>query len=66
MCTSCAMMASRVTPPTEEEGAEMDGVEDVERVTVLVRGRFGQSWASLYLTVAVSMTHMVGKCGDSG
>ena len=66
MSTSCAMMASRVTPPTEEEGAEMDGVEDVERVTVLVRGRFGQSWASLYLTVTVSMTHMVGKCGDSG
>ena len=43
MSTSCAMMASKVTPPTEEEGAEMDGVEDVERVAVSVRGRFGQS-----------------------
>ena len=66
MSTSCAMMASRVTPPTEEEGEEMDGVEDVERVAVSVRGRFGQSWALLYLMVAVSMTHMTGKCGDSG
>ena len=43
MCISCAMMASRVTPPIEEEKAEVDGVEEVWGVTVSVRGYFGRS-----------------------
>ena len=47
MRSSCAMMALRVTPPVEEQGAEMDGVEEAKGVAILVRGRFGQSWASL-------------------
>ena len=41
MHLSCAMMASRVTPPAEEEGAEVDGVERAGGVTVSIRGRFG-------------------------
>ena len=39
-------MASRVTPPTEEEGVEVDRAEEAGGVTVLVRGHFGRSWAS--------------------
>ena len=57
MSTSYAMMASRVTPFVEE-GAEVDGVEEVGGVAVLVRGYFGRSLASLHLTVATSMAHM--------
>ena len=43
MRTSCAMMASRVTPPIEEEGVEVDGAEKAGGVAVSVRGLFGQS-----------------------
>ena len=66
MHKSCAMMVSRVTPPAEEEGAEVDGVEEAGGDTVSVHGRFSRSWASLRLTVAASMAHMTGKCVDSG
>ena len=48
MHTSYAMMASRVTPLVEEEGAEVDGVEEARGVIVSVHGRFGRSWALLY------------------
>ena len=41
MCTSYAMMALRVTPPTEEEGEELDGAKETGGVAALVRGRFG-------------------------
>ena len=58
------MAASRVTPPTEEEEADMDGAEDAKGVTVTVRGRFSQSWASLRLMVSASMVHMMEKCVD--
>ena len=58
------MTASRVTPPTDE-GVDVDGMEEVGGVTVSVRGRFGQSWASLLLTVASSMAYIVEKCVDS-
>ena len=64
MRTSCATMASRVTPPTEEEGAEVDGAEEAGGVTISVCGRFGRTWASLRLTVAVSMAHIGEKCVD--
>ena len=43
MCTSCAMMASRVTPPAEEDGVEVDRAEDAEKVAVSIRGRFDRS-----------------------
>ena len=41
MRSSYAMTASSVTPPLEEEGAEVDGMEGVGGVIVSVRGRFG-------------------------
>ena len=41
MRISYAMMALRVTPPAEEEGAEVDGVEEAGGVAISVRGRFG-------------------------
>ena len=59
------MTVSRVTPPTNE-GLDVDGAEEVEEVTVLIRGHFGRSWASLRLTVAASMTHIAEKCIDLG
>ena len=50
------MMASKVTPPVEEEErAEVDGAEWVGGVAVSVRGHFSQSWASLRLTDTVLM-----------
>ena len=48
MHLSCAVTTLSVTPPVEEEeGAEVDGTEGARGVTISVRGRFGQSWASL-------------------
>ena len=41
MRTNYAMMALRVTSPTEEEGAEVDGVEEAGGVAVSICGRFG-------------------------
>ena len=61
MRSSCAMMALRVTPPVEEQGAEVDGVEEAKGVAILVRGRFGQSWASLRLTDVPLMAPMMVK-----
>ena len=36
MHTSCAMMALRVSPPDEEEGVEVERVEEAEGVTISV------------------------------
>ena len=66
MRISYAMMALRVTPPAEEEGAEVDGVEEAGGVAILVHGRFGRSWTLLHLTATMSIVHMIEKCGDSG
>ena len=63
MRSSWAMTTSKVTPPVDEEGADVE--EAKEGVAVSVRGRFGRSWASLYLMVVVSMTHIGEKCVDS-
>ena len=42
MRSSYAMMTSSVTPPLEEEGEEVDGMEGIGGVVVVsVRGRFG-------------------------
>jgi len=38
---NCAMTASRVTPPTDEKGADVEGAEEVGGVVVSVCGRFG-------------------------
>ena len=60
------MMASRVIPPAEEEETEVEGEEEVGGVAVSVRGHLSRSWASLRLTVVVSMSHIGEKCVDSG
>ena len=36
-------MASRVIPPTEEEGADVDRAEEAGGVAILVHGHFGRS-----------------------
>ena len=54
-------MASNVTPPAEDEEAEVDGVVEVGGVTVSVRGRLDLSYASLRRTVATFMAHMTVK-----
>ena len=61
MCTSCAMMASRVTPPAEDEGVEVDGVEKAGGVDFSDRVHLGLSWASFCLTVAASMALITVK-----
>ena len=61
MRTSCAMMVSRVTPPAEEEGEEVDGVVEVGGVVVSIQGRLGLSCASLCQTVVTSMAHIIEK-----
>ena len=66
MCTSYAMMASRVTSPAKEEGAAADRAEEAGRVAISVCGHFSQSWASHCLIVDASMAHITKKYGDSG
>ena len=58
------MIASKVTPPVEEEGAEVEGAEEVGGVAV--PDRLECSCASLRLTVAMSMTHMTWKWLEIG
>ena len=43
MCTSCAMMASSVIPPAEDEGAKVDGAIEAGGAAVSIHGRLGQS-----------------------
>jgi len=40
---NCAMTASRVTPLVDEEGVDVEGVEEAEGVAISVRGRFSRS-----------------------
>jgi len=61
MHCSYAMTTSRVTPPIDEEGVDMEGAKEVGGATVFIHGCFGRSWASLRLTIATSMTHMTEK-----
>ena len=58
------MIASRVTPPVEEEGAEVNGAGEVEGAAI--PDRLKCSYASLCLTVAVSMAHMTWKWSETG
>ena len=58
------MTALKVTPPVDEEGADMEGVEEAGGVTTSVLGHFGQNWASLCLTVVASMAYITEKCVD--
>ena len=59
-------MASRVTPPVEDEGEKVDGAEEAEGVAVLVRGCLRRSWALLCQMVAASMTLIIVKGRDLG
>ena len=61
MRTSCAMMALRVTPPTEAEGAKVDGAIKAGGVAVSIRGRLGLSCALLRQMVAASMALITVK-----
>ena len=61
MHSSYAMMASRVTPPTEEKGAKVDGAEEAGGGGVLVYGCFSQSWASLHLMDTPLMAPIILK-----
>ena len=61
MCTSYAMMASNVTPPTKDEGAKVDGAVEAGGVAVSIRGRLDLSCASLRRKVAASMAHITEK-----
>ena len=56
MRTSYAMMASSVTPPTEDKGAIEAG-----GAAISVRGCLGLSCAALCQTVVASMAHMKVK-----
>ena len=58
---SYAMITSRITPPVDEEGANVEGAEEVGGVAISVYGRFGRSWASLRLIVAMSMANIIEK-----
>jgi len=58
------MITSRVTPPTEEEGAEVDGAEGVGGVAN--PDCLERSYASLHLTIAESMAHITWKWSDTG
>ena len=58
------MIALRVTPPVEEEGAEVDGVEGVGGATNL--DHLEHSYALLRLIVAVLMAHITWKWSEMG
>ena len=58
------MIVSRVTPPAEEEGAEVDGAEGVGGATDL--NRLEHSCALLHLTVVASMAYITRKWSETG
>ena len=66
MHSSCVMMASSVTPPLKEVGAEVDGTEGAGGVAVSVHSYFGRSWASLHQTDFALMELLTVKRGESG
>ena len=57
------MIASRVTPATEEEGEKVDRAKGVGGAVDL--DRLERSYASLRLTVAVSMAHITWKWSET-
>ena len=60
------MMASSVTPPTENEEVEVDGVVEAGGAVVSVWGYLERSYTILRLIVVTSMAHMNEKWGDLG
>ena len=61
-----AMMASSVTPPTEDEGVEEDMVVEAGEATVCVWGYLSLNYAVLYRTITASMAQIYEKWGDLG
>ena len=61
---SCAIIASSVTPPTEEEGVEVDRVEGVGVAVDL--DRLERSCALLRLTIPASIAPMTEKWSEEG
>ena len=57
------MIASRVTPPAEEEGAEVDGAEGVEGAAD--SDLLECSYTSLRLMVAASIAHITWKWSET-
>ena len=58
------MITSRVTPPVEEERAEVDGVDGVGGVAD--PNHLERSCVSLRLMVAASMVHITWKWSEMG
>ena len=58
------MIASKVTPSIEVEGAKVDGAEGVGEVADL--DHLERSCASLYLMVVASMAHTTWKWSEMG
>ena len=58
------MMALSVTPPAEEEGAEVDGVVEAGRAVVYIWGYLSLNCVVLHRTVAASMAFIYVKWGD--
>ena len=55
------MMASSVTPPIEDEGAEVDGAVEARGAAISVWGYLGFNCAALRRTLAASMAHIYVK-----
>ena len=64
MCWSCAMIASKVTPPVEVEEVEVDGAKRVGGAAKL--DHLEWNYASLRLTIAASMAHILWKWLETG
>ena len=60
MRSSWAMMALKVTPPTEE-GATVDGAKEAGGVAISDYGHFGRIWALLHLMDSLLMAPMMVK-----
>ena len=54
-------MASRVTPPVEDKGAEVDAAVEAGGVVVSIQGRLDLSYASLHQTIVASMALITVK-----
>ena len=61
MHCSYAMTSSKIMPPVDEEGKDVEGAKEAGGVAVYIHGNFSRSWASLRLTIATFMAHMTEK-----
>ena len=58
------MITSKVTPPAEEEGAEVDGIQGMGGA--IDPDHLEHSFTSLSLTLAVFMAHIMWKWLETG